>query len=132
MNGEARQQLGGNKALACSLFLRASSFILAFSSSFLISSRFVSKLICTRNISRFLAINSAMLSFSCCLSLVINVAAWCKIGGGRMIFGWMALQCIPLVRVYNFVNSKLPRTHASIRQLLVCSSGSNTLTYQHF
>mmetsp|Transcript_2990 Transcript_2990/g.8134 ORF Transcript_2990/g.8134 Transcript_2990/m.8134 type:complete len:275 (+) Transcript_2990:1378-2202(+) len=48
----------------CSLFLSASSRCRARSSSFLISARFVSRLICSRNISRFFAMNSLMFSFS--------------------------------------------------------------------
>mmetsp|Transcript_6032 Transcript_6032/g.23434 ORF Transcript_6032/g.23434 Transcript_6032/m.23434 type:complete len:227 (+) Transcript_6032:1105-1785(+) len=48
----------------CSLFLSASSFSWALPSSLRISSRFVSKAICTRNISRLRAMNSAMFSFS--------------------------------------------------------------------
>mmetsp|Transcript_1151 Transcript_1151/g.3263 ORF Transcript_1151/g.3263 Transcript_1151/m.3263 type:complete len:413 (+) Transcript_1151:538-1776(+) len=47
-----------------SLFFNASSFMCALCSSLRISSRFVSRLICTRNISRFLAMKSAMFSFS--------------------------------------------------------------------
>mmetsp|Transcript_29333 Transcript_29333/g.74739 ORF Transcript_29333/g.74739 Transcript_29333/m.74739 type:complete len:236 (+) Transcript_29333:601-1308(+) len=48
----------------CSLFFSASSRCRARSSSFLISARFVSSDICSRKISRFFAMKSAMFSFS--------------------------------------------------------------------
>mmetsp|Transcript_40524 Transcript_40524/g.67902 ORF Transcript_40524/g.67902 Transcript_40524/m.67902 type:complete len:378 (-) Transcript_40524:239-1372(-) len=48
----------------CSLLRRASSRWRARSSSLRISARFVSRLICTRKISRFFAMKSAMFSFS--------------------------------------------------------------------
>ena len=60
----ARWQLRRTSSSINSLFLRASSFMCAFCSNLRISSRFVSRDICTRNISRFFAMKSAMFSFS--------------------------------------------------------------------
>ena len=58
-----------------SLFFSASSFCAALCSSFAISSRLMSSDICTRNISRFLAMNSAMDSRSCRRSRAIAAVA---------------------------------------------------------
>mmetsp|Transcript_17255 Transcript_17255/g.45650 ORF Transcript_17255/g.45650 Transcript_17255/m.45650 type:complete len:212 (+) Transcript_17255:1474-2109(+) len=52
-----------SSSICCDLF-RASSFALALSSSLTISAFLTSKLICTRNISLFLATNSCTFSFS--------------------------------------------------------------------
>mmetsp|Transcript_38299 Transcript_38299/g.87710 ORF Transcript_38299/g.87710 Transcript_38299/m.87710 type:complete len:258 (+) Transcript_38299:966-1739(+) len=65
----------------CSLLRNASSRCCARSSSLRISARFVSSDICTRNISRFFAMKSAMFSFSFLLSRVAAVTRLSFDGG---------------------------------------------------
>mmetsp|Transcript_4791 Transcript_4791/g.14042 ORF Transcript_4791/g.14042 Transcript_4791/m.14042 type:complete len:430 (-) Transcript_4791:74-1363(-) len=59
---KASNRVTSSSSICCD-FLSASSFCLAFSSSFRISAFFTSKLIWTRNISRFFATKSATFSF---------------------------------------------------------------------